>query len=111
MIKGVKLVTVPVRIQDEAVKFYTEKLGFEKTTDAPFMPNARWIEVKPPEGGARLVLFPPMEGQEDRIGSFQPIVFTADDVEKTYRELTARGVEFTQLGLQRSGRQHVRADV
>lgn len=96
MIKGVKLVTVPVSNQDEAVRFYSEKLGFRKTTDQPFGDGVRWIEMSPPQSQTRIVLFPPMPGQEDRLGSFQPIVFTTDDVEATYRELSERGVEFSQ---------------
>lgn len=96
MIRGVKLVSVPVSDQEQAVAFYRDKLGFEKTTDAPFMEGKRWIEMTPPGGGTRVVLFPPMEGHEDRLGSFQPIVFTTDDVEREYENLTAQGVEFAQ---------------
>lgn len=94
MIKGIKLVTVPVSNQEEAVRFYSEKLGFKKTTDQPFGEGVRWIEMSPPQSHTRIVLYPPMPGQQ--LGSFQPIVFTTDDVEATYREMTERGVEFSQ---------------
>ena len=41
------------------------------------------------------VLFTP-DGHEDRIGGFMNMAFTADDVQQTFDELSARGVEFVQ---------------
>ena len=40
MIKAVKFVSIPVRDQDRALAFYTEKLGFTVLTDQPFDPEA-----------------------------------------------------------------------
>jgi catechol 2,3-dioxygenase-like lactoylglutathione lyase family enzyme len=42
MIRGVKIVSIPVRNQDVALKFYTEKIGFKVATDQPFGPGQRW---------------------------------------------------------------------
>jgi len=95
MIKAIKFASVPVSDQDRALDFYTQKLGFEVATDIPFDDNQRWIELRIQDSETRLVLFTP-RGQEDRIGSFSNIVFVSDDVEETYRELVARGVEFVQ---------------
>lgn len=95
MIKAIKFASVPVTDQERALDFYTQKLGFEVATDMPFDDNQRWIELRIQDSGARLVLFTP-QGQEDRIGSFSNIVFVADDVEETHRELVARGVDFEQ---------------
>ena len=36
MIRGIDLVTIPVRNQDTALKFYTEKLGFKVATNQYF---------------------------------------------------------------------------
>ena len=93
MIKSVKFVSIPVRNSDTALKFYTEKLGFQIATDQPMGPGQRWIELRIPGAETRVVLFTPA-GHEDRIGSFVNLSFCADDVEKTYAELSARGVEF-----------------
>lgn len=93
--KRIKFVSIPVRDQDQALKFWTEKVGFQVTTDQPFMPGVRWIELKLPGAQTGLVLFTP-PGQEDRIGQFQNISFYCDDVEKTFHELSAKGVEFVQ---------------
>jgi predicted enzyme related to lactoylglutathione lyase len=93
MISHIKFVSVPVHDQNRALNFYTEKLGFTIITDQPFDGNQRWIELRIPKADTRVVLYTP-EGQEDRIGTFSPIVFACADVEKTYEELKSRGVTF-----------------
>lgn len=94
MIKAVKFVSIPVRDQEQALAFYTEKLGFQILTDQPFDGKQRWIELRIPGGETKVVLFTPA-GQEDRIGTFANFTFTTDDLERTHQELTARGVVFT----------------
>jgi predicted enzyme related to lactoylglutathione lyase len=93
MITQVKFVGIPTRDQDRALKFYTEKLGFEVSTDQVFDATQRWIELRIANSATRVVLFTP-EGHEDRIGSFFNGSFACDDVPATYRQLSARGVEF-----------------
>ena len=93
MIRGIALVSIPVRDQDASLQFYTEKFGFKVLTDQPFTPRQRWIELLIPGADSRLALFTP-EGHEDRIGSFQPVTFWCDDVFATARLLKSRGVEF-----------------
>src|SRR5215468_5415861 len=94
MIKAVKFVSIPVRDQDHAVSFYTEKLGFQILTDQPFDGKQRWIELRIPGSETKVVLFTP-PGHEDRIGSFSNVTFLTDDIGRTYQELKGRGVEFT----------------
>jgi len=93
MIRSIKFASIPVRDQDAALEFYTEKLGFSVLTDQPFDGDQRWIELRVPGAETRLVLFTP-EGQEDRIGTASNIVFSSDDVAATYAELSGRGVAF-----------------
>jgi catechol 2,3-dioxygenase-like lactoylglutathione lyase family enzyme len=93
MIRGIKLASIPVRNQDASLKFYTEKLGFQVLTDQPFSENQRWIELGIPGAESRLALFTP-EGQESRIGGFQPMTFWCDDVFASSKALKAKGVEF-----------------
>ena len=94
MIKGIKFASVPVRDQDRALEFYTQKLGFRVITDSPFDGTQRWIELGLPRAETRLVLFT-AQGQEAMIGGFMNVTFMADDVEATAREMKARGVEFS----------------
>jgi predicted enzyme related to lactoylglutathione lyase len=93
MITQVKFVGIPTGDQDRALKFYTEKLGFEVSTDQIFNDKQRWIELRIANSATRVVLFTP-EGHESRIGSFFNGSFACDDVSATYRQLKARGVEF-----------------
>src|SRR5437660_10578448 len=93
MIKQIKFVTIPVRDQKRALDFYTEKLGFTIITDQPFDGNQRWIELRIPKAETRIALFTP-EGQEGRIGSFTGISYHCEEVERTFEELSARGVAF-----------------
>ena len=94
MIRGLKFVSVPVRDQDAALRFYTEALGFRIATDQPFNGKQRWIELSIPGADTGVVLFTP-EGHEDRIGSFQPISFWCDDVFATAAQMKQKGVTFS----------------
>jgi catechol 2,3-dioxygenase-like lactoylglutathione lyase family enzyme len=92
MIRGIKIVSIPVRDQDVSLKFYTEKMGFKVATDQPMGNGQRWIELLIPGSDSSLALFTP-PGHEDRIGGFQPMTFWCDDVFATAAALKARGVE------------------
>ena len=95
MIRKMKFTSIPVRDQDRALEFYVGTLGFTLQTDQPMGPGQRWIEVRPPKGETGIALFTP-PGHEDRIGTFTGISLECDDVQKTYEELTAKGVEFAK---------------
>jgi catechol 2,3-dioxygenase-like lactoylglutathione lyase family enzyme len=88
MIRGISLASIPVRNQDAALKFDTEKLGFKVLTDQPFSGGQRWIELLIPGGESKLALFTP-EGHESRIGTFW-----CDDVFATAETLKTKGIEF-----------------
>lgn len=92
VIRGIKIVSIPVRNQDVSLKFYTEKMGFKVATDQPMGNGQRWIELLIPGSDSSLALFTP-PGYEDRIGGFQPMTFWCDDVFATAAALKARGVE------------------
>lgn len=93
MIAQIKFIGIPVHDQNRALAFYTDKLGLTIMADQPFDRTQRWIELRIPKAETRVALFTP-EGHEDRMGTFQSVSFACDDVEETYAELKARGVEF-----------------
>ena len=93
MISHLKFVSIPVRDQDRALAFYTDKLGFTIAADKPFDGKQRWIELRIPKAETRVTLFT-VPGHEDRIGSFTGLSFACDDVEATHAEYLARGVAF-----------------
>ena len=99
-----------VHDQDEALAFYTEKVGMEVRSDVtlPEMGDFRWLTVGPPgQEDVAIVLMaipgPPVmdeqtAGEVENLMSkgFAGTVFlTTDDVRGDYEELKGRGVEFT----------------
>ena len=100
-----------VHDQDEALAFYTEKLGFEVREDVtmPEMGNFRWLTVAPPGGGETAIVLMAVPGapvfEEETVelirkaysrGVATALFFTTDDVRADYETLKARGVEFTE---------------
>jgi len=94
MIRAVKFVSIPVRDQDLAVSFYTEKLGFQIVTDQPFDDKQRWIELRIAGSQTKVVLVIP-PGNKEWAGTFSNVTFMTDDIDRTYRELQERDVVFT----------------
>ena len=100
-----------VHDQDEALAFYTQKLGWEVRADATLaeMGDFRWLTVGPagqPDFSVVLMAVPgpPMvdedTGQQIRAlmakGFAGTIFLTTDDCRASYEELRRRGVEFTE---------------
>ena len=97
MITNVAVVGVFVSDEDKALDFYVNKLGFEKRADEPMGDGLRWIEVAPPGAMTRIVLTRGYgDWSQEKVGQFAGIVFEPDDINATYQELSARGVEFTE---------------
>ena len=100
-----------VHDQDEALAFYTDKIGFEVRTDVtvPELGNFRWLTVGPaaqPDIAIVLMAIPgdPVMDAETAeqvrtlmAKGFAGTVFlTTDDCNAAYEELKGRGVEFTE---------------
>jgi len=100
-----------VHDQDEALAFYTKKLGFEVRSDVtmPEMGNFRWLTVGPPgQPDIAVVLMaipgPPVmdEDTAEQVrtlmgkGFAGTIFLTTDDCQASYEELKSRGVEFIE---------------
>jgi catechol 2,3-dioxygenase-like lactoylglutathione lyase family enzyme len=97
-ITHISIVTVHVADQDEAIRFYTEALGFELRSDAP-MPGTteRWVTVAPAGSKTELVLASGYaDGSGAPRGADTGMVLETDDMEATYRALSSRGVQFTE---------------
>jgi lactoylglutathione lyase len=102
MLTKIGTITVQVKDQDNALEFYTKKLGFEKRIDHPMSPGQRWLEVAPPNAETRILLYkasPEMPGaasyQEaiSKIGKQTGMVFETDDIVKTFTDLKKKGVD------------------
>jgi uncharacterized glyoxalase superfamily protein PhnB len=100
-----------VHDQDEALEFYTRKVGFEVRADVtvPELGNFRWLAVGP-EGqedfSVVLMAIPGQPVMDEQTAEevrtlmgkgFAGTVFlTTEDVQADYEELKSRGVEFTE---------------
>jgi len=111
MLKQLTNVQVWVHDQDEALAFYTEKLGLELREDVtvPEMGNFRWLSVGVPgQPDVAITLMavpgPPVFDAETREkimdlmakGAASGLFFSSDDIQGTYENLKSRGVEFQQ---------------
>ncbi len=100
-----------VNDQDEALAFWTDKVGMEVRSDVtvPEMGNFRWLTVGPPgQPGVSIVLMPVLgpplmdDATADQLrelmgkGFAGTIFLTTGDVRRSYEELKARGVEFVE---------------
>ena len=107
MVQRLSHATIYVLDQDSAYDFYINKLGFEVRTDSKMDNGFRWLTVGPKtQPDLEIVLMPtgagPMMDEETstmlrtliRKGALGSGVLETADCQKTYEELTRRGVEF-----------------
>jgi uncharacterized glyoxalase superfamily protein PhnB len=100
-----------VNDQDEALEFYTQKLGMEVHMDVtlPEMGGFRWLTVGPAgQPDMSIVLMPipgppMMDGETaEQVkalvakGYAGTVFLTTEDCQASYEDLRARGVEFTE---------------
>jgi catechol 2,3-dioxygenase-like lactoylglutathione lyase family enzyme len=114
MTQGVSVASLYVRDQDEAVRFYVEKLGFRIHTDVK-NGDYRWLTVQHPDQKSfQLGLFRPQAPMLDAAtaeaahalvakGAMPPLVLEVDDCRAAYERMRERGVGFTQEPKERFG--------
>ena len=103
----IHVTSVLVHDQDEALRFYTEVLGFVKKTEVP-LGEARWLTVVSPDDpdGCELVLEPDGHPavkpfKEALVSDGIPFTsFAVEDIGAEYGRLRGLGVRFTQEPLQ-----------
>jgi uncharacterized glyoxalase superfamily protein PhnB len=97
-IDKVSTVTIAVKDEIEALRWFTEKLGFEKRLDLSG-PGLRWLTVAPKN--QREVEFLLATWFPENVGKNATCVVDTLDCRKTYEELKGRGVKFKQEPQQR----------
>jgi len=107
MINNIAIISVFVKDQDDAKKFYTDILGFEEKDDITLGDGYRWCTVIHPSQPELLVNLaipgPPMDAdlveamkRAQDAGGLNGLGLNVDDCRKTHEELVAKGVEFIQ---------------
>ena len=99
-----------VQDQDEALEFWTKKVGFEVRQDITMeeLGGFRWLTVGAPGQDMSIALLtvpgPPVMDEDTKKqveelmskGNAGTVFLTSDDVQASYEELKANGVEFTE---------------
>ena len=100
MIQKIGHITILVKDYDEAIKFYTQSLGFDLKTDIPFGNKNRWVTVAPPKQKeiASVFVFADAEELLNRVGSQVAnhvlLVIESDDCMNDYKNMLSKGVKF-----------------
>jgi len=104
MIDTIGGVVIMVSDQAQAVKFYTEKVGFDIRLNVPFF-GGKWIEIAPKDSESTLSIMEPnaqlmtpeeLEIARKNIGRNTGVWFYTLDIQSTYEDLKSKGVDITK---------------
>ena len=100
---GRRIATVALVVgdYDEAIRWYTDKLGFVLAENADLGGGKRWVTLEPGDGGARLLLAKADGARQtarvgDQTGGRVFLFLETDDFWRDHAAMTARGVEFRE---------------
>ncbi len=100
MITSITHVTVLVHDYDEAIEWYTQKLGLELCSDNEFGEGHRFVTVGVKDQDVEIVLHKPVGEQagdeHTPVSGVHGLVFGTDDCRKDVEELRRRGVAVAQ---------------
>jgi catechol 2,3-dioxygenase-like lactoylglutathione lyase family enzyme len=101
MAQSIAAVALLVTDYDEAIAFFTQRLGFVLVEDTPVAPGKRWVMVRPPTGGTALLLARASTPEQierigDQTGGRVLLFLQTDDFWRDYATFRDRGVHFTE---------------
>jgi len=100
MIEKIGHITILVKDQDAALKFYTEKLGFKKCQDTTFGENMRWVTAAPKNQPDLELTFVKADSEEKlkslgkQAGDHVLLTLETDNCRRDYEAMKAKGVKF-----------------
>ncbi len=100
MINKIAKITVFVESQEEAKKFWTEKMGFVVTDEKPVSPDMTWLELSPQGSDSPAIIFFPknlMMQRYPQIVAHPSIMFSAENIEELWEQLNENGVEISEI--------------
>lgn len=95
-------IAIVVKDYDEAIKFYTEQLGFDLIEDTVLSETKRWVLVSPKgsDGCMLLLAKGATDEQQSRIGNQTGgrvfLFLHTDDFWRDYNNYTEKGIEFVR---------------
>jgi catechol 2,3-dioxygenase-like lactoylglutathione lyase family enzyme len=102
MAQRISLFTIVVRDYDEAIAFYTRRLGFDVIEDTDLGEGKRWVRVRPrgSTGTGMLLARATNEAQLAAVGNQSGgrvfVFLETDDFDRDYQAYVARGVTFVR---------------
>ena len=94
--------TLVVKDYDEAIKFYTQKLGFRLLEDTILTETKRWVVVAPPGAGECSLLLAKAAGPDqmkavgNQTGGRVFLFLNTDDFHRDYQTMVEKGVHFVR---------------
>jgi catechol 2,3-dioxygenase-like lactoylglutathione lyase family enzyme len=102
MPQSIAHLTLVVRDYDEALEFYTQKLGFHLLQDTPLPDTKRWLLVAPPDSRGAALLLAEADSPEQSLaignqtGGRVFLFLHTDDFWRDYKVYQSRGVHFLE---------------
>lgn len=102
MNQAIAQVTLVVKNYDEAIAFYTQKLGFKLVDDIQLDANKRWVTVSPPSlNGLSLLLAEAVNDEQKKAIGNQSggrvfLFLHTDDFWRDYQRMKKQGVKFNE---------------
>jgi catechol 2,3-dioxygenase-like lactoylglutathione lyase family enzyme len=102
MPQSISHLTIVVRNYDEALEFFTQKLGFHLLQDTPLPGNKRWLLVAPPDSRGAALLLAEADTPEQSLaignqtGGRVFLFLYTDDFWRDYKAYQSRGVRFLE---------------
>ncbi|MGL5540324.1 MAG: VOC family protein [Erysipelotrichaceae bacterium] len=101
MIREIGKITLYVNNQEEAIAFWTQKVGFVVKFEQAMGPGMKWVEVGPSTAVfTTFVLYDKaaMQAQNPKTNVGHPsVLLSTQDIEATYNTLSKKGVEVGNL--------------
>lgn len=101
MINKIGKITIYVENQEEAKRFWTEKMNFIVKLEQPMGPKVKWLEVGPSEDEfTTFIIYEKniMKAQNPDANLGHPnVILSTDDIESTYNEMKSKDIQVEDL--------------
>lgn len=95
-------IALVVKEYDEAIQFYTEKLGFQLLEDTPLSEDKRWVLVAPPGAKECCLLLAKAANEQqaasigNQTGGRVFLFLFTDDFRRDYNKMLHNGIHFVR---------------
>lgn len=102
MEQNIGLVTLVVKEYNEAIEFYTQKVGFDLVEDSQLSEEKRWVVIKPKNSNSTGLLLAQaanenqMKSVGNQTGGRVFLFLNTDDFWRDYKDMIEKGVGFLE---------------